>query len=556
MAHNSPYAHQLACSLIAEQFGPICEKVCQALLRHGVQSLGELIRNSGLPAGQIRNGLLVLIQHNCAIVYQHHPEPGLRVAAASYYLYEPATAAILQNLRKPRFLLLVKDEYVNAQTGEDGTIHETIVEVLLENGRLTLEQIILATAEKLEQTGEEGRASIKRRIMHLMHDHLLEQAPPCDMPRPDPAVHENAQKRRGAPKPGSQDAASQEAEAARKLAEEDYAKARFQLPRALILDEIDADTEAGALFAASERKRRKLGNGQAVPGGEGSKEGAVLWRVNTDECNRRLRHAACVRLVTQKRGTDVGAALAALLAASCPFETKLKEHFSVEFAEVDILKAAQRLADAKPEAYVMPADMTACLRELVEDDLRLAAVGGEGPNGTGYFANESNIINIVKVKEVEAVVRERFGALGLRVFRLLLLSGQLEQKQIADQAMMPLKDCRELLYRMLKAGFVGLQDIPKTADHAPSRTFYTWRVAAKAAADLLAAELYREAHNIRTRLDHEMLQQREVLEMVEGGNGHILHTHRGPLERIKKVSAVLETCLLQVDALIAIFNDF
>lgn len=40
---------------------------------------------------------------------------------------------------------------------------------------------------------------------------------------------------------------------------------------------------------------------------------------------------------------------------------------------------------------------------------------------------------------MEAVIRQRFGAHGLRVFRLLLLHPQLEQKQIAEKAMLPPK---------------------------------------------------------------------------------------------------------------------
>lgn len=49
------------------------------------------------------------------------------------------------------------------------------------------------------------------------------------------------------------------------------------------------------------------------------------------------------------------------------------------------------------------------------------------------------IIKIVVWQEMEAVIRQRFGAHGLRVFRLLLLHPQLEQKQIAEKAMLPPK---------------------------------------------------------------------------------------------------------------------
>ncbi len=48
----------------------------------------------------------------------------------------------------------------------------------------------------------------------------------------------------------------------------------------------------------------------------------------------------------------------------------------------------------------------------------------------------------------------------MRVFRLLAAKKQLEQKQVADYAMVPVRDARELLYRMLRAGFVTLQARP------------------------------------------------------------------------------------------------
>ena len=80
--------------------------------------------------------------------------------------------------------------------------------------------------------------------------------------------------------------------------------------------------------------------------------------------------------------------------------------------------------------------------------------------------------------QIDAVVRERFGDEACRVFRLLLLKRQLEQKQVADSAMLPVKETRELLYRMFKEEYLELQEVAKTADHAPSRTFFLWRVRA------------------------------------------------------------------------------
>ena len=73
-----------------------------------------------------------------------------------------------------------------------------------------------------------------------------------------------------------------------------------------------------------------------------------------------------------------------------------------------------------------------------------------------------------------------------------------------------IQDAKELLYRLFKAGFVGLQDVPRTADHAPSRTLYTWSVNNEAAADKLAAELYKAAFNVYVRCTNEFEQHKEV----------------------------------------------
>ena len=130
---------------------------------------------------------------------------------------------------------------------------------------------------------------------------------------------------------------------------------------------------------------------------------------------------------------------------------------------------------------------------------QLVTCVGEAHGGASYCVNMKRIIDLIRMKEaraaprlrraarcrltalrrglqVDAVVRERFGGPACRIFRLLLLKRQLEQKQIAEMAMIPVKDTRELLYKLVKVEFVQLQEVARTADHSPSRTFYLWRV--------------------------------------------------------------------------------
>lgn len=101
-----------------------------------------------------------------------------------------------------------------------------------------------------------------------------------------------------------------------------------------------------------------------------------------------------------------------------------------------------------------------------------------------------------------------------------------------------MQEAKELLYRLFKAGFVGLQDVPRTADHAPSRTLYTWSVNNEAAADKLAAELYKAAFNVYVRCTHEFEQHKEVSVLCDAS----VH-NSGPAYAYMIQAHVMATCL-------------
>ena len=97
---------------------------------------------------------------------------------------------------------------------------------------------------------------------------------------------------------------------------------------------------------------------------------------------------------------------------------------------------------------------------------------------------------------IESIVKERYGSKPFRVFRLLMMKKLLEQKQVSDMALIPQKEAKEMLYSLLAENFVSLQvgylggsgtghslhslhrsqEIPRTADYAPSRTYYLFSV--------------------------------------------------------------------------------
>ena len=61
----------------------------------------------------------------------------------------------------------------------------------------------------------------------------------------------------------------------------------------------------------------------------------------------------------------------------------------------------------------------------------------------------------------------RFGSRCARIFRLLLRKKHLEQKQVEDFAMIPAKEAKDMLYKMLSENFVSLQVSAPTPSPEP-----------------------------------------------------------------------------------------
>jgi len=92
---------------------------------------------------------------------------------------------------------------------------------------------------------------------------------------------------------------------------------------------------------------------------------------------------------------------------------------------------------------------------------------------------------------VETIAREKHGPEGARIVRLLLTTGKLDEKQvsiylsdclidnndimqISRLVMMAPKDVRPLLVALSADSFISTQEVPKSIDRNPTRTFYLW----------------------------------------------------------------------------------
>ncbi|KAK9867086.1 hypothetical protein WJX84_012227 [Apatococcus fuscideae] len=539
-----PEACQLATLIVEEQLGPICKEICALLLRKGYQTLFELAKTSGCPRAELYDALLVLTQHNCIQPFVLEQEEGAKTSPQT--VFQPDLLAILHRLRSARCLLHIADTWKGTNGQDETKIAEAIVEGLLENGRLTSQQIYRNVAGKLGCAVDDSTKATKKLLCQLISSHYVERAPPANLTLPKPAIHPDAMaKGRGI----SAVAKAQEEQAAnlRRLDKVSYGRDRFRIPSDLRLDD-------GHSAAESALKRQKLSHSASTEALDMGTD-PILWRVCYEEFNRSFRHAACIAMISQARDEEAAAIASAILTKTRHFETRLKEQESQPLSAAMIKASLEEMMQSGEEVSPIH-DVDAVLREIERDDLEMMTSSTGGPDGTMYQVQLDTCINLARLKTIESIVGARFGLLGLRIWRALFLSGQLEQKTIQDMAIGDQKDTRQLLYGMLKGGFMAVTEIPKSADRAASRTFYTWRVRRDIVSERIGLDMVHSMFNIASRLHTESLLNLELVQQLESGNTTILKTHRQQVSHLTGARDLLESSLFRMDELNSVFNDF
>ncbi|KAA8591649.1 hypothetical protein FQN60_017023 [Etheostoma spectabile] len=175
--------------------------------------------------------------------------------------------------------------------------------------------------------------------------------------------------------------------------------------------------------------------------------------------------------------------------------------------------SANEIFRSLPTSYNIPRPILDQYLTLLIDD-PMEFVGKAGESGGGMYVRSDMhraLANLARAT-LESVVQERFGSRSARIFRLLLRKRHLEQKQVEDFAMIPAKEAKDMLYTLLSQNLVQLQEIPKTPDYAPSRTFYLYTVNQLPTARMLLQNCYKTVANLVERRLFESKESKRLLE--------------------------------------------
>ncbi|BGP21127.1 hypothetical protein JCM10213_008960 [Rhodosporidiobolus nylandii] len=139
---------------------------------------------------------------------------------------------------------------------------------------------------------------------------------------------------------------------------------------------------------------------------------------------------------------------------------------------------------------------------------------GEGSHAK-WAVNWSMLGKAMKRALVEAVIKEKLGQTAIRCWRIMEAKGKLDEKHLARLAFLSVKDAREVLGRLSSSGFVEPQEIPRSADRAPSRTLFLWFVDFNKVVTSLVAHHYKALANVQAQRQHQLRKRQGLVEKRE-----------------------------------------
>lgn len=455
---------KLCSLLLQEHFGEIVEKIGVHLIRTGSQPLRVIAHDTGTSLDQVKKALCVLIHHNLVIY---------RVHKRSVVEYEAQCSRVLRMLRYPRYIYTTKTLY--SDTGE------LIVEELLLNGKMTMSAVVKKVADRLTETMEDGKtmdyAEVSNAFVRLADTHFVQRCPLV-------------------PDPGSSDPEPPPPAPTLVINEKDM----YLVPKLSLIGKGKRrrSSEEDAAGEPKAKKPKYPDNKEPTP------DDGIYWQVNLERFHQHFRDQAIVSAVANRMDQTSSEIVRTMLRMS-EITTPSSAPFTQPLSSNEIFRSL-------PVGYNISKQVLDQYLTLLADD-PLEFIGKCGDSGGGMYAiNLHKALASLATATLESVIQERFGSRCARIFRLVLQKKHLEQKQVEDFAMIPAKEAKDMLYKMLSENFISLQEIPKTPDHAPSRTFYLYTVNVLSAARMLLHRCYKSIANLIERRQFETKENRRLLE--------------------------------------------
>lgn len=474
---TDPEAAKLCTQIVRSHFGPLTSTVASALLTRGRLNLTQIVQFTSLKPRTVRAAVIVLFQQN--LLWRSSADEEKEVL-------EFNADECLTRLRFGKYVWWAETRC--------GTLGGGIVQLVLDNGKLKPQDIYRFLRES---TPDLLLSECKEALFKLVSEGYLRPSTASSHTSPREKLIQYELEEVGK-KPGF-------------LTAKELKQAK-EAARARVRREEQEETleKTGIKRCGPKEAGRKSGKKKAV---EEEVDDEVHFRVNFNGFDVFIRNRLVETAALQRFNEGAAVVIRAVLLASGNIQQGPNE---VRSDPVSVNNISTRIPEDEDlsRGLFYPPKHNPSHMELLKEYLGMLA-SADNPSPSGKAASfitlsgskvqvEFHIIHRrLQLQALEAACRDRHGNEGVRVMRLLLETGKMDEKQISKIAMMAPKDCRPLLFALSADNFISLQEVPRGADRNPTRTFFLWYVDLRKAYATLLRNAYKTLYNIGARRQAE-----------------------------------------------------
>jgi DNA-directed RNA polymerase III subunit RPC3 len=510
----------------------------------------EVIRVSQLQTASSRDGpstpavraaLLVLIQHSIVTVTKSTIRMAKRNKVVYTYRFDSNRARLIP--RYPRFV-----EYTKKALDDTAA---TLVEELLGRGRMMTIDAVVSTVERLQQLQESSsspgfhdskvtsREAVLESLRRLVGGGFVEQVPELkDTEEPDEEVEFEWNEK----------------------SDEPAAKKR----RLNAADPGTLDIDDPAVVAL-------LQNGQInkiLPRD-------AVWRVNLEMFHESLRSLSLGWLVSERYSTKVQSAGAIVTAALklvayrrfAPSQKQQMLDYDAifTFCPGDILrylsKAFVQNFEQKPGGVISNLhkalkDLSTYTQPRVVDEVEVA--DGQSAHAKFQIATVK-LVEYLQDRIIHQIICDSHGEVAARICNILSNNGHMEADSIAEAAMVPAKETREVLHRLYRENYISLFNLNQGKQHNPASMFYLWFTSRAKSLRNATDGVVTAFLNMRLRRQHEVEIGKDWIERAkEAGATDENENEADKLNYARFCEGLerLDTAAFQLDETLMVLKDY
>jgi len=526
--HRSPLSSQphdpplcLASNCVRDYFGPLVQTVFDAMIRVGgtatllqllstirkeyarrmnservkivVRGKLKLERARGsanhgyvVDVGTIRAGLLVLLQHDIVTSINTEKRP--------QYTVVPHKARLMT--RYPKWI-----EYVKKVMDDTAA---TLVETLLLEGKVSTVDVIFKTVGNLSEENKSDRYTQRQTVVETFHrlvegnfvvkvPSMLSKEQIGEMEMNETMEYEFGE--------GDNEDIDMDAQILTSMKQSSTPKKKKKKKRKVSFMGVDIPTvsEDPAIVSILSNAPYKT----SLPRNE-------IWRLNWALIQSSLKSFCLGRLVAERYGHRVTSA-GSIVTAALKYQS-----YSTNTGPDAGVFTPNDLANFLPKAVVhtlekkaggMKNNLSRSLVELSTFDYPTVVDEVEEahghPSGGKFSICTTKLVKHLRDRTIHQFLFHAYGDLAARIVSVLRVQGGCEAEHLAESAMVPAKDTREILHRMYVNNLVELITLQQGKAHNPSTMIYIWTVNHTHLLRVVKDEVCRAMTNMRLRRQHE-----------------------------------------------------